>query len=73
MRIHVKIDGIHGLIAKTTYSHQIQPTTVTIHVGLREKVTKTYTISSGWKESFTFDLTFHEHLFWNIQVRIYLF
>lgn len=42
-----------------------------IHVGLREKITKTYSISSGWiDEYFTFDLTFHEHLFWNLQVNL---
>lgn len=69
-RLHVKIHGVYGAIAKTTSHNQITPTTINIHVGLREKQTKTYTISSGWNnESFSFDLTFHEHLFWNLQVK----
>lgn len=73
-RLHLKIHGINGPISKTTNSCQIIPTSIVIHVGLREKLTKTYTISSGWnKEEFSFDLTFHEHLFWNLQVRCVFF
>lgn len=67
-RLHVSVHGIHGAIARTNSCNQIVPTTVRLHVGLREKETKQYTISSGWNETFSFDLTYHEHLFWNLQV-----
>ena len=68
-RLHVKIHGITGLIAKHSTSNQIAFTTIDVHVGLREKQTKSYTVASEWdNESFSFDLTFHEHLFWNLQV-----
>lgn len=67
----MKIHGVNGPIAKLTGTNQINPTTIIVNVGLREKTTKTYTISSGWREeSYSFDLTFHEHIFWNLQVTL---
>ncbi len=37
---------------------------------MRVKETAQYSVSQGWSETFSFDLTYHEHLFWNLQVSI---
>lgn len=62
------VRGVKGQIAETTNNNQIYPTTVNVRVGLRVKETAQYTVSQGWSEIFAFDLTYHEHLFWNLQV-----
>lgn len=64
------VRGVKGQIAETTNNNQIYPTTVNVRVGLRVKETAQYTVSQGWSETFAFDLTYHEHLFWNLQVTI---
>lgn len=62
------IKGVSGQIAEPAGHNQITPTFVSVRVGMRVKETPHYTVSQGWSESFSFDLTYHEHLFWNLQV-----
>ena len=81
-RLHVAVKGFRPVAGRgstaraepesaDSSTEPLPPTLVNVRIGMRHRPTRQYTSTDGWTESFSFDFTYHEHLFWNLQIDVY--